>query len=501
MKHILLFGAGKSATVLIDYLKKVAVEYTWQVTVVDGNQDVLNEKIGGHSMLTGKVIDVNNEPDRNECIKHSDIVISLLPPALHYKVATSCVAHKKNLLTASYIDESIRKLEPQVEENGLLFLCEMGLDPGIDHMSAMHLIGRIKAMGGTITSFKSHCGGLVAPESDDNPWHYKISWNPRNVVMAGKDGATFKEENIIKTIGYKDLFNTSNIIEIPGQVIWAWYPNRDSLSYIPLYKLEEARTFIRTTLRHPEFCFGWKNMVDLNLTSEKVEYNTDGMTIAEFFRIHFDQHNFSEWLTLMLTTRLSYAKDLMDNLMNLIEAEDELQKEGLSQEEPIMLVNEKGELDTMEVEDVKDKAAAAVAIKMHEANLSLKQLFFLGLDSNEMINKGMCSAAQVLQHILEHRLELKSDDKDMVVMAHEIEYTLGGQTSKVISSLEVKGEDNRHTAMAKTVGLPLGIAATLILKGEITETGLHIPITPAFYEPVLSELEKHGITFLERVVE
>jgi saccharopine dehydrogenase-like NADP-dependent oxidoreductase len=366
-------------------------------------------------------------------------------------------------------------------------------------MSAMDIIERIRRADGTITSFKSHCGGLVAPESDDNPWHYKISWNPKNVILAGKTGAIYKEDGAIKQIPYEQLFDANNIVEVPGTVLWSWYPNRDSLSYIPLYSLENANTFIRTTLRHPEFCFGWKNMVDLQLTSEVAEYDTNGMTVAGFFKQHFDKHGFSDWLTQMLSTRLSYAKDLMDNLMNLIEAEDELKKEGEENDESIMLVNEKGELDSVEVEDVKDKAAAAVALKMHEANLSLKQLFFLGLDSEELINKGKCSAADILQFVFEKKLALGTEDKDMVVMVHEIEYSINDIQSKVTSSLVVKGENNIHTAMAKTVGLPLGIAAKLLLLGGLPTRGLHIPIVAEIYKPVLKELEQHGISFTETI--
>jgi saccharopine dehydrogenase-like NADP-dependent oxidoreductase len=499
MKHILLFGAGKSATVLIDYLKEISVKYNWKVTVADGNLEIAQAKVGVHEFVQAIKVDVDNEVERKKLVMLSDVVISLLPPSLHYLVALTCLEYRKHLLTASYIDEKIKALEKEIANSNILFLCEMGLDPGIDHMSAMQLIHRIKSIGGTITSFKSHCGGLVAPESDDNPWHYKISWNPKNVVLAGKAGAIFKQDNEIKKVPYEQLFTTDNIVEIPGQVLWSWYPNRDSLSYIPVYDLQEAKTFIRTTLRHPEFCFGWKNMVDLQLTSEDIEYDTDGMTIGGFFKLHFDTHGFADWLTQMLTTRLSYAKDLMDNLMTLIEAEDVLKEEGEQTDESIMMVNENGELDSVEVEDVKDKAAAAVAVKMHEANLSLKQLFFLGLDSEDLINKGKCSAAEVLQFILEKKLSLGPDDKDMIVMVHEIEYEIEGLPSTVVSSLEVKGENNQHTAMAKTVGLPLGIAAKLLLQGSITETGLCIPVTPSIYEPVLEELNKHGISFIERI--
>jgi hypothetical protein len=259
--------------------------------------------------------------------------------------------------------------------------------------------------------------------------------------------------------------------------------------------LQEAKTFIRTTLRHPDFCFGWKNIIDLKLTSETIEYNTDGLTLADFFKLHFDKHGFADWLNQILTTRLTYAKDLMENLMHLIETEEE-QKDD---DDTLMIVNAKGELNTHELEDLKDAAATEVSTKMHEANLSLKQLFFLGLDSNEEINLGMCSAADVLQFILEKKLALEKDDKDMVVMVHEIEYEADEMKTGIKSSLVVKGEDNVHTAMAKTVGLPLGIAAKLILQGKIKETGLHIPIVSSIYTPVLKELEEHGIKFTESI--
>jgi saccharopine dehydrogenase-like NADP-dependent oxidoreductase len=497
MKHILLFGAGKSATVLIDYLKDLATEYQYSVTVADGNQTNLQAKVGDHPLVKAKQADVQNDYIREHLIKEADVVISLLPPSLHYLVALDCLDFGKHLLTASYVDEKVSALKNEVAEKGLLFLCEMGLDPGIDHMSAMQLIHRIKASGGSITSFKSHCGGLVADESDDNPWHYKISWNPRNIVLAGKGGAVYKENGKKKQLAYEELFTNRNIVNITPQTTFAYYPNRDSLSYIPLYKLEEANTFIRTTLRHPDFCFGWKNIVDLKLTDENYEYDTNGLTIANFFKIHFDKHGFTEWLNEMLTTRLNFAKELMDNLAQLIEAETKLTAEGEQPDETIMLVDEKGELNSYEVEDVKGKAAETLANKMHEAALTLKQLFYLGLDSDELINHGSCTAAEILQFILEKKLALQPSDKDLVVMMHEIEYILNDEKNYLKSSLIVKGKDNIRTAMAKTVGLPLGIAAKLILEGKLNETGLHIPIISSIYTPVLKELEQHGIKFLE----
>jgi len=497
MKHILLFGAGKSATVLIDYLKNLATSNKYEITVADGNPETVQSKVGAHAFVKAKHANVENEAERQSLINAADVVISLLPPTLHYLVALDCLQFGKHLLTASYVDEKIKALQNEIAEKKLLFLCEMGLDPGIDHMSAMQLIHNIKAKGGTVTSFKSHCGGLVAPESDDNPWHYKISWNPKNIILAGKAGAVYKENGKKITLPYEDLFTAANIVNINPQMSLACYPNRDSLGYIPLYGLEEASTFIRTTLRHPDFCFGWKNIVDLKLTDETYKYNTNGMTLAEFFMAHFEKYNFTDWLNETLTTRLRFAKELMDNLVQLIEAEGEITAEGKRTDETIMLVDEKGDLNTFDVEDIKGKAAEILAIKMHEATLTLKQLFFLGMDSNELINRGNCTAAEILQFILEEKLALQPTHKDMVVMMHEIEYEVNGELHKIKSNLIVKGEDGIHTAMAKTVGLPLGIAAKLILEEKLNETGLHIPVIPPIYEPVLKELEAHGIRFEE----
>lgn len=496
IKHIVLFGAGKSATVLIDYLKSVAAENVWKVTVADGNYEMAAAKTGDHPLVKPVALNIENAEERNKLIQQSDLVISMMPPHLHYLIADDCLQHSRHLLTASYLDEHIKKLSKQVEEKGLLFLCEMGLDPGIDHMSAMQMFEDIHAQGGIIHSFKSHCGGLIAPESDDNPWHYKISWNPRNIIMAGKAGAVYKEHGQVVQKKYEELFDAEKTVKVNDEDIYAYYPNRDSLPYIHLYNLGDIDTFIRTTLRHPEFSFGWKNIVDLKLTEEEKIYDTDGMTVAEFFKEHFDKHGFQEWITNMLTARLGYAREMMEKLMSLMEAEEELAKEGV-EENDFMMIDEKGELSSMDVDDIKDKAAESVASKMHEANLGMRQLFYLGLDDETPIDKGLCSAADVLQFIVEKKLALHPDDKDMIVMMHELEYTADSKKYYQQSSLVVKGEDSIHTAMAKTVGLPLGIAAKLLLEDKIKERGLHIPITPGIYKPVLKELEKHGIIFNE----
>lgn len=498
MKTILLFGAGKSATVLIDYLLENAVTENWKLVLVDADLKLAQSKIGGSQRATAVSFDIRDNAERSKHIRHADIVISLLPPALHIEVAKDCIRHHKNLLTASYMDDDIRKLQGDIEKNKLLFLCEMGLDPGIDHMSAMKIIDDIHHKGGRVISFQSHCGGLVAPESDDNPWHYKISWNPRNIIMAGKAGAHFRENGEEKNISYEELFAADRTVEIPGIGLLSWYPNRDSLSYTSLYGLEDAPTFIRTTLRHPDFMYGWKNIIDLKLTDETPCYNTDGKTLQEAFKEHMDENGFSEWLNQKLTERFAETKTMMESLMKLMEAENEAEADGDDMPASFMAADDKGNLQEVEIDDVKNKAAAYLAHKMHEANLTLKQLFFLGLDDQDtQVNKGFCSPADILQFAVEKKLALRPYDKDMIVMLHELVYEVAGLQTETRSSLVVKGENNLRTAMAKTVGLPLGIAAKHILNGKIKLTGLRIPTAKEIYEPVLAELERYNVRFDE----
>ena len=498
MKRILLFGAGKSATVLIRYLLENAATENWQLILVDANLAMAQEKIGDNNYGKAVSIDINNETLRSELIQQSDIIISLMPPALHFLIAKDCVRYKKNLLTASYVDEQMRSLKNEIEENGLLFLCEMGLDPGIDHMSAKKIIDEIHSEGGKIYSFISHCGGLVAPDSDDNPWHYKISWNPRNVVMAGKAGAVYKQNGEIIELNYDDLFAQKRYVPIPGNDVLCWYPNRDSLSYIPVYGLQETATFIRTTLRHPDFVYGWKNVIDLKLTNENDMYQTDGKNLAVFFKEHMDKNDFSEWLEQKLHEQFDATKTLLAELVNLAELEQKAEEKGMEQVEEFMMVDDKGDLKEIDIDDLKINAAATLADKMHDASLTLKQLFYLGMDDDQtFINKGRCSTADVLQFALEKKLALKSGDKDRIIMLHEIEFIHDGKNYKTTSTLLLNGEDDVHTAMAKTVGLPLGVAAKLILNGTVKEKGLHIPVVKEIYEPVLKELKTLGIQFNE----
>ena len=421
-KHILIFGAGKSATSLIDYLKQQLEANSWTLTVADSDLHLAAAKTAGAPGTTAAGIDVTNDQEREALIRKADMVISLLPPAMHIVVAKDCCTFRKHLLTASYISDEIRNLSNQIRENELLFLCEMGLDPGIDHMSAMQIIDRLKSEKAEIHSFISHCGGLVSPESDDNPWHYKISWNPANVVKAGADGAKFREQGTLRFISYHDLFEKCKLVAVPSLRTYAYYPNRDSLNYIAIYGLEETADFLRTTLRDPAFCKGWSAIVKAGLTTE-TPVRRQAFTVREW--------------------------------------------------------------------------SAPILPFVNEDNK--KQLEYLGLFEDTMVPVHLKSNASILQSLLEERLMLKKEDRDMVVMLHEFVYSINGKRQQLRSSLVVKGDDHLHTAMAKTVGLPLGIAAKLILQDKITLRGLFIPTRKEIYQPVLEELSKAQIHFTEQV--
>jgi saccharopine dehydrogenase-like NADP-dependent oxidoreductase len=423
MKRIALFGAGKSATCLIDYLTRICTEKNWILTIADTDAEALNKKLSPSPFVRPVQVNVEISEERNFLIKNADLVISLLPPALHILIAKDCVFNHKNLLTASYVDEEIRKLARAVSEKKLLFLCEMGLDPGIDHMSAMQIIHKIQLKGGIIDSFLSHTGGLVAPESDDNPWHYKISWNPANVVKAGSSGAVYLEDGKIKKLSYEALFENTGMTEISPMGKFAWYPNRDSLSYIPVYGMESARSFIRTTLRHPTYCFGWKNLVKSGLTNDVNLIPSSTKTISEWSR-------------------------------------------------PLL-------------------------VYVDDSNKYLYEQ--LGLFQNDPLPGGAHTSAKILQTLIEKNWKMKENDKDMILMLHEFDYMLENRKYSLRSSLVVKGENAMRTAMAKTVGLPLGIAAKLILEGKMPISGLHIPIIREIYEPVLEELATEGIRFREEI--
>ena len=441
MKTILVLGAGKSATVLLEDLQVACMNHQWQLIIADASLSLAESKITIPEVARAVALNAQVADERMSLIRKSDLVISLLPPSLHILVAKDCLDAGKHLLTASYLDEEVKKLAMSIQEKDLLFLYEMGLDPGIDHMSAMQLIEKIKTEGGRIKSFISHCGGLIAPESDTNPWHYKISWNPRNVVLAGKAGAVYLENGKQIQKRYTDIFKDNSSVDVRNLPALSWYPNRDSVSYISLYQLEEADTFIRTTMRYTDFCMGWQHVVRLGLTDEQDEaLIVQCNTIKEWWEKKLSQVE-NRALSFQMYLEL-YAKE---------------------EEHPTLL----------------------------------EQFSFLELDSEQQIPTGVTCSADLLQKILEEKLVLGKDDHDLIVMIHELIVEKNGIEKKIQSSLQVKGTDTRHTAMAKTVGLPLSIAAQLILKNEITLRGLRVPLMKEIYEPVLEKLKEKGIVFEE----
>jgi saccharopine dehydrogenase (NADP+, L-glutamate forming) len=431
MSQILLFGAGKSATTLIRYLIAAAGPRGWRVVVAENHVELALSKIGSASCASAVRVDVEDEAERDRLVEEADVVISLLPPSLHFLVATSCLRKRRHLLTASYVDDAIGRLSAEVSDAGLLFLCEMGLDPGIDHMSALHLIGQVRGESEQIVTLHSHTGGLIAPESDNNPWHYKISWNPRNVVRAGAAGARFREAGRVVTRDYISVFERTGQIALAGIGELAWYPNRDSLPYIDLYGLGEVETFVRTTLRYPSFCRGWAPIVRAGLTDDVTALRGPG---------------------------------------------GEESVAGLT-------------------------AAAWAAPILSYVNAHNREMYeYLGLFDATPVPAGARTAADVLQYLLETKLAMRPEDKDMIVMQHEIGYISEGKRLRRKSTLVVKGGDSMHTAMARTVGLPLGIAAKLLLEGKIALRGVQIPVAPELYVPVLGELEVEGIRFEEETI-
>lgn len=436
MKNILLFGTGKSATALIKYLIRESQKYDWSIVLADQNPESARKKVGDNPRVTVQPLDIQkDEITRKKQIAISSLVISLLPASLHLLIAKDCIFYKKHLLTASYISPEVQKLEPEIKKSGALFMGEMGLDPGIDHMSAMKTIHGIQQKGGAITGFESFCGALTAPESDNNPWHYKISWSPHSLITAGKEGASYREKGQIKTIPYEDLFGNYRMTTIPGLGSLAYYPNRDSERYAKLYQLSEVPTVLRATLRHPDFCKGWQAIVKLGLTDTTKPIQTN---------------------------RLSYKNWLLRRI----------KQSGTE----------------------KDNAAL-----MNGNNLLHQQFSFLGLLKDQLIQTDKQTAGELLFGLLSQKLVLQPDDKDMVVMLHKLSFKEKGQIKTCKNTLIAKGENSTDTAIAKTVGLPIGILTRFLLTGKVRLTGLHIPILPEIYLPVLEALEKEGIRFKDYV--
>ena len=440
MQTILVAGAGKSSTYLIHYLLSHASRNKWKVIVADGSEAAIAEKIKGSPYAQSAVLDITNVVERQQLVAQADIVVSLMPPHLHILLAKDCLQFKKNLITSSYVSDEMREMDTAVREAGLMFMCEMGLDPGIDHMTANQIIHSTQRVAAYITSFKSYCGGLVAPESDDNPWHYKFSWNPKNIITAGLGGAKYLLNGKHVDVPYEQIFDGNKKIKVDGVGSLAYYPNRDSLRYLELYDVPEIKTFLRATLRHPDFCKGWQALVQLGLTSEQDQIN--------------DCKSYSEWIK---------SKTQYNNGVSL-----------------------------------KEHIAHKLELKPNDKVVEM--LEWMGVLDEHPLPAKPSSSGNALLDLLQKKWEMKPHDKDMVVMQHEVEYVHRERKIKMTSTMVLKGEDREYSAMAKTVGLPMGVLARLVLHKKILPPkGVCIPSMPSVYKPVMTELHHHGINFVEEV--
>ncbi len=441
MKNVLLLGAGLSSSSLIRYLLDHSEKLNLHLTVVDTDLRLIESKTKNHPNATAVSINALAKVERAPYIAKADLVISMLPARFHIDIAVDCLAEKKNLITPSYISPEIQALDAQAKAAGIIIMNEMGVDPGIDHMSAMKIIHEIQEEGGKMHSFKSFCGGLIAPEFDNNPWHYKFTWNPRNVVLAGQGGAScFIEENQYKYIPYRRLFKRLDKISIENYGDFEGYANRDSLKYRAIYGLDDIPTIYRGTLRRPGYCEAWSKMIDLGFTDDNYQMElSEKLTPRQFLNAFLPYH------------------------------------------------------PTRSVEDKLKDFLAPDASGMYE-----KFEFLSFFEDAHPMGIANASPAQLLQEILTRKLSLEKGDKDMLVMYHEFVYHLNGEKYRIESHMVDIGEDQMYTSMSNTVGLPVAICAKMILQGEIQLKGIQMPISKEIYQPILKELEEFGISFIDK---
>lgn len=441
MRKILIIGAGRSASSLIKYLLDKSEAEKLLLTIADLSEALANKKTGNHKNARAISFDVCNDEQRKQEIQQADIVISMLPAHLHIEVAKDCVFYKKSMITASYISEEMKSLDFQAKENQIVLMNEIGLDPGIDHMSAMKIMDDIKSKGGKIILFESFCGGLVAPESDTNLWNYKFTWNPRNVVLAGQGGAAkFIQEGTYKYIPYHKLFRRTEFLEVEGFGRFEAYANRDSLKYRDIYGLQNAETCYRGTIRRVGFSKAWDVFVQLGMTDDTyIIDDSELMSNRDFVNLFLPYHP----------------------------------------------------TDSVEIK-------FRHQLKIDQDDVIWDKLLELDLFSKSVVT-GLKNAtpAQMLEKILSYKWTLQPEDKDMIVMYHKIGYEINGEQKQIDSTMVCLGDDQTYTAMAKTVGLPVAIATLKILNGEISTTGVQLPTAKEVYLPILEELEQYGVVFKE----
>lgn len=440
MRRILIIGSGKSTSYLIKYLLDKSEKEDLNIVVADKNIQNLNNEFIKHERFSFIEMDVFNDECRKKEIINSNIVISMLPARFHITVAKDCIEYSKNMLTASYISDDMLSLDEQASKKGIVIMNEIGLDPGLDHMSAMKVIDQIKDIGGKIILFESFTGGLVAPESDNNLWNYKFTWNPRNVVLAGQGGAAkFIQEGTYKYIPYNKLFRRTELLEIKNYGKFEGYANRDSLKYIDIYNIKDVKTLYRGTIRKVGFSKAWNIFVQLGMTDDSYTIeNSKNMKFRDFLNLFLPYHP---------------SDSVESKLRNYL--------------------------------------------KIDQDDLIWNKLLELNLFGEDKILLNNATPAQILQFILSKKWKLDKNDKDMIVMYHKFGYELNNKKYQINSNMICLGKDQTYTAMAKTVGLPLAIAALAILNKKIVTSGVQLPISKNIYEPILEELVEHGIQFSE----
>lgn len=445
MRSILLIGAGRSASSLLSYLIEHAATQQWRITVAERDTAQAKRLTQGHDDVAPVVqLDASDAEARAALIARHDLVISMLPHVMHMDVLKDCLRLKKHVITPSYVPEALWPLDAEFKQAGLIVLNEMGVDPGIDHMSAMRIIDGLRTKGARLEAFESYCGGLVAPESDNNPWGYKFSWNPRNVVLAGQGpAARYIQDGRIKYIPYHKLFRRTVRVEIPGLGAYEGYANRDSLKYREIYGIAGIPTMKRGTLRKEGYCAAWDALVQLGCTE-------DGFAM-------------------------------------------ELPKEATWSDFTRSFLPETAS------DDVRSSVAQALA--PDSRGPVLPKLEWLGLFGDGTIGQAGLSPAATLQRLLEAKWKLEPGDKDLLVMWHRFRFQDKGRTKEIHASLAVTGTDEVHTAMARTVGLPMAIGAKLLLNGKIQERGVLLPVKPELYNPILDELATLGVAFEEQELE
>ncbi len=436
MKKILVLGAGLVSKPGVTYLLK---QKDISVTVASRTVSKAENLVKGFSNGNAIQLNVQDEEQLSNLVKENDIIVSLLPWVHHLKVANLCLKHNKHMATTSYVSEGMQKLNDEAASKNLLFLNEIGVDPGIDHMSAMKIIDDAYSSGGKVIHFYSYCGGLPAPEDNDNPFGYKFSWSPKGVVLASRNSAKFLENGNLVEIEGKNLFLNYRHEEVEGLGKYEVYPNRDSIPYKDLYNLKDALTVMRGTYRNLGWCDTLKKMVDIGLIDENQNEGLKGIT---------------------------YRKMMAD----LANAEDG--------------------------NDVKAKVAEKLGIDIDSE--IIKRFEWLGLFSEEKV-PDFDNRLDILSYLLENKLVFKENEKDMIILQHKFTVENADKSRELITSTLIDfGEALKESSMARTVSLPLAIGVRFMAEGKFNLKGVQIPITKQIYEPVLKELETLNIKMVEK---